>query len=417
LRLALQVAVSTASAENGIVVVDEADTFLNSRFMFFTTKETVEKGWLNDFLDRTKVRIIWITNERDCIEPAVCRRFSYSLHFRDFSVRERAVLWERLARGHAFERFLDEALIRELAEGFTVNAGGIASALEAAPRVMKGRRRDRAAVKKVLEELLRKHEKLTFRVHARSWNTLSAQYDVEALNVSADVEAMVGAVRQFSEAAFEDEGNINLLFWGRPGTGKTEFARYVSAQCDRDLVVKRASDLLSCYVGQTEKRIAAAFEETAETKGILLIDEADSFFLDRKKAARYWEVTQTNELLTRMENHRGVLICCTNLLDTLDKAALRRFAWKVEFRPLTKDGKVKLYRKYFEESVGDTLSAAQVRRLAGIPELTPGDIKAVWLKYRYVPGGIADHGKIIEAIEQEALYSDGKPGQKIGFVG
>ena len=71
--------------------------------------------------------------------------------------------------------------------------------------------------------------------------------------------------------------SLNILLYGAPGTGKTEFVRYLARKLNRNLVIKRASDLLGMYVGQTEANIKAAFEEAEESKSILFFDEADSF--------------------------------------------------------------------------------------------------------------------------------------------
>ena len=76
------------------------------------------------------------------------------------------------------------------------------------------------------------------------------------------------------------------------------------------------------------------FREAATEKAVLLLDEADSFLADRKSARSSWEVTQVNEILQQMENFSGVFICATNLVTSLDAAALRRFTFKIKFLPL-----------------------------------------------------------------------------------
>ena len=205
----------------------------------------------------------------------------------------------------------------------------------------------------------------------------------------------------------------NLLFWGLPGTGKTAFAQYLAQKLGQELLIKRASDLLSMWVGGTEQNIRNAFEEAGRENAILFLDEADSFFIDRQTARHSWESTQTNELLTQMENHHGILICCTNLLEDLDHAAIRRFSWKVKFLPLTAKGKVQLFRKYFLKP-GDELPMDLQTRIELIPELTPGDIKAVWRRHGLEAGNTTDREKIVAALEEEVAYKKG--GNKVlGF--
>jgi transitional endoplasmic reticulum ATPase len=84
-------------------------------------------------------------------------------------------------------------------------------------------------------------------------------------------------------------------------------------------------------LGQSEKNIAHAFAQAEQDRALLLIDEVDSFLQDRRGAQRSWEVSQVNEMLTRMEAFSGVFIAFTNLMAGLDQAALRRFDLKVKF--------------------------------------------------------------------------------------
>ena len=115
-----------------------------------------------------------------------------------------------------------------------------------------------------------------------------------------------------------------LCLYGPPGTGKTAYGRWLAEQLDMPLLVKRASDLMSMYVGQNEKNIALAFNEAANDGALLLIDEVDGFLQDRKGAQRGWEVSLVNEMLAQMESFPGVLIASTNLMEGLDTAGLRR---------------------------------------------------------------------------------------------
>ena len=92
---------------------------------------------------------------------------------------------------------------------------------------------------------------------------------------------------------------------------------------------------MSKYVGETEQNMAAMFREAEAEKAVLLLDEADSFLQDRRGAQRTYEVTEVNEMLQGMERFDGIFICTTNLFDRIDQAALRRFTFKIQFKPLT----------------------------------------------------------------------------------
>ena len=96
------------------------------------------------------------------------------------------------------------------------------------------------------------------------------------------------------------------------------------------IIQKRASDLKDKYVGETEKRIAAAFAQAADQNAILVFDEADSFLRSRTSAQTSWEVSAVNEMLTQMENSQVPFICTTNLMKDIDNASLRRFLFKIK---------------------------------------------------------------------------------------
>ena len=114
-----------------------------------------------------------------------------------------------------------------------------------------------------------------------------------------------------------------------------------------------------------------------------------------------------------MENHKGILICCTNLVDHLDHAAMRRFAWKIKFLPLTVEGKLRLYRKLFN-LLGRRLTPVLQTRLRTLADLTPGDMEAVRRRYHVTNHGSLNHRVIIDALEQELSYRQGS-GSTIGF--
>jgi SpoVK/Ycf46/Vps4 family AAA+-type ATPase len=98
---------------------------------------------------------------------------------------------------------------------------------------------------------------------------------------------------------------------------------------------------------------------------------------DRRGAQRNYEVTEVNEMLQGMERFRGIFICTTNLMDRIDQAALRRFTFKIAFKPLT----VAQREAFFvaEGCAGDVLGLTPVvtKRLAVLEHLCAGEFAAV----------------------------------------
>ena len=161
--------------------------------------------------------------------------------------------------------------------------------------------------------------------------------------------------------------------------------------------MKRASDLLSKWVGQTEANIAEAFAEARDSGSVLLIDEADSLLSDRSDAHTSWEVTQVNELLTWMDSHPLPFIAATNFARRLDPTALRRFVFKLDLLPLGDRLRACAFERFFGYSAPPALG-----RVSG---LTPGDFAVVkrQLRYREEP---AEAIEVVRLLEQEA---DAKP--------
>src|SRR4030095_1130220 len=137
---------------------------------------------------------------------------------------------------------------------------------------------------------------------------------------------------------------------------------------------KRGSDLLSKWIGETERNLARAFEEARDENAFLIIDEAEGFLWNRAGAEKSWEVTMVNELLVQMETHPLPFACTTNHLDRIDPAALRRFAFKVKFDFLTPAQSAEAYRRFF--------AGAPPPALRQVANLTPGDFAVVAKKQR-----------------------------------
>lgn len=421
-RFAALVAAQATAARNGaVLIVDEADSILNTRSIF--NPNPTEKGWLNSFMDRAEAKIIWIANDIGGIDPSTMRRFTYSLYFPDMSIPERAhVLRYQLDRSRLVG-ILPEESVERLAAKYEVNAGGFTSSVKTAAACCSDVSPQPAELERILCEALEKHEILIHREQRRKGkrilNQIASQYDPSVLNTDFPLDRIEHVVTMYGQSVrllgeSRGDGNVSVLFHGVPGTGKTEYAKYLAKQAGLRFIVKRASDLINPFVGMTEKLIAAAFEEADRSGAILFIDEADSLFQSRDKASHSWETTQVNEILTQMENFRGILICCTNLVTQFDVAAMRRFSFKVEFKPLNPEMRITLYKKYFE-SVCGSLTDDDTERLLLLESLTPGDIRAVHRSATIVPDVNATHAGIIEQLSKELFFRKSVSEKKIGF--
>ena len=204
-----------------------------------------------------------------------------------------------------------------------------------------------------------------------------------------------------------------LCLFGPPGTGKTAYGRWLAEQMGVPLIVKRASDLMSKWVGENEKNIARAFRQAEQEGALLMIDEVDSFLQDRRGARSSWEVTQVNEMLTQMESFSGVFIASTNLMDGLDPAALRRFDLKVNFGYLRPAQSAALLGRYCSALSLLTPEPQDFLRLHALQNLTPGDFSAVARQSRFKVTNTA--AQWVAALEAECRLKEGAS-SAIGFV-
>jgi len=132
------------------------------------------------------------------------------------------------------------------------------------------------------------------------------------------------------------------LFYGEPGTGKTETVNMIAKNTGRDIMKVDISQTKSCWFGESEKKIKKIFDkyhayvEVNETAPILLLNEADAVIGKRKDVAggsvAQTENTIQNIILQELENLNGILIATTNLTKNLDRAFERRFLYKIEFK-------------------------------------------------------------------------------------
>ena len=129
---------------------------------------------------------------------------------------------------------------------------------------------------------------------------------------------------------------VTALFSGAPGTGKTLAASLIAKQLGLDLYRVDLSAVVSKYIGETEKNLAAAFDAAQAAGAALFLDEADALFGKRsevKDAHDRFANEAVSFLLQRMESFGGLVILATNRKADIDPAFLRRLRFIVPFPP------------------------------------------------------------------------------------
>ncbi len=127
---------------------------------------------------------------------------------------------------------------------------------------------------------------------------------------------------------------LNILFSGPSGTGKTMAAEIIARETQLDIYKIDLSNVVSKYIGETEKNLSRIFKEAETSNAILFFDEADALFGKRSEVKdahdRYANI-EIGYLLQKMEEYDGVVILATNLSKNIDDAFLRRMQIVIEF--------------------------------------------------------------------------------------
>ena len=328
------------------------------------------KAWVNQILESNPVPTIWVTNRIEQIDPAFRRRFAYHLELKSPPPGAR----EQLIRKSLADVAVSDEFVAKLTERKGLTPAQIRTAVRFADLAHVGEVPGGEAFEALIERQLKNSDAALGRKADTGTSKGRRQvttYDLGMLNVESRFK-----IPRIVEA-LKARGHGALCFYGAPGTGKTALGEYIAQQMDQPLIIKQASDLVSKYVGETEQNMAAMFEEATQEKAVLLLDEADSFLLDRRGAQRSYEVTEVNEMLQQMERHHGVFICTTNLLDRIDQAALRRFTFKIKFKPLTAEQRERMFVTEALKGDANALTDEVRRRLAKLEQLAPGDFAAV----------------------------------------
>lgn len=399
---AFRVAQSFLAKRKTLLLFDEVEDVFSDRIVERSTGQT-RKGWLNRILENNPVPSLWLSNQVRGMDPAFLRRFDMVFELPVPPRRQRThILQQHCGTLLDPTRLARIAELEHLAPAVVARASSVALTIE--PEI--GREASANAFEHLVGQTLQAQgHRLPPPLHP---NRLPELYDPHFLNADTDLAQLAQGL-----AAARGTGGARLCLYGPPGTGKTAFGRWLAGQLDMPLQVRRASDLLSMYVGEAEKNIAQAFQDAEEEGVLLLIDEVDSFLQDRRDAMRQWEVTQVNEMLTQIESYGGVLLATTNLMDGLDPAALRRFDLKIKLDYLRPEQAWELLQRHCSALHLPAPAIALRPRLAQLRHLTPGDFAAVLRQQRFRP--LPDAFSLIDALEAECALKHGlKSG--IGFV-
>ncbi|MDX9721012.1 MAG: ATP-binding protein [Myxococcota bacterium] len=359
-------------------------------------------------LGRLPVSVVWVSTRElpRALGVPACNvvRIAYP------SRAERLSAWSASLSSH--EQRVSEELLRRLSGGFLLSEGQIRSAVSEALARRDGPRECREGE---LMEAARAHAQTGLGALA---SPDDCPFGLERLVLDDTTHALLqelvdytqhrdALARQWGfEAALEKGLGVTALFVGPPGTGKSLAATALARELGRELYRVDLSQLVSKYIGETEKHLGSVFDAAEKGEVMLLFDEADSLFGKRtevKTSVDRYANLEVNFLLQRIERFNGVVVLTTNHEKGIDDAFARRIRFRIHFDAPDAEARVRLWQALLPSQV-PLAAEVDLAELAATYELTGGHIKEVILRAAaraYAAGQELSHQELVRSAEAE----------------
>ena len=393
-----------------VLVLDEAEDIFQADyqnpFARIFKRPNESKAWMNNLLESNPHPVVWISNQVGHLDPAYLRRFAFCLEFpkTPYALRRR-IADEKLSSSGCSAQTIDAIAASEHMTPALLTSAVTFAALSASSGLGPD-----LAVRALVDE----HTRAAGRNGPPPIPRLTTRFDTRYLNVAGNAtpERLLDALQADQPTA--------LMFCGAPGTGKTQFAAEIAKRLGRQLVVRTASDINSKWYGESEGNVAQMFRSCDPASELLFLDEAEVLLGSRTDTHHRADRAVTAEFLRWLEVFEGIFICATNHVTDFDAALMRRFTFRLEFKPMTRAQREEMYG---ELVLGWTLSESSPQptrlhgeassRLAGLSLLTPGDFANAARRVRQLGLGT---DAWLDELEAEHAAKGGPRSARIGFV-
>jgi len=308
----------------------------------------------------------------------VTRRAMDRVAFPIAGVTTRLELWSEAL----VDRVVDQHALHDVALRHKLGAGQIADAAHVAATTSDGPLGSPELLAGIRSTLADRFGSLVERL------TVTDQWSDMVLSTEThdQLEALIARVQHawtvFEEWRFPRQtargGGVAALFSGPPGTGKTMVAGLIARELGRDLYRIDLSQIVSKWVGETEKQLGQVFDAAESGNALLLFDEADSLFAKRtevKSSSDRYANLEVNYLLQRIETFGGMTILTTNLDTSIDPALRRRLAAHVVFWPPEHEERVALWQRFLATRAPMEDDLDHVHLATAYPDMTGANIR------------------------------------------
>lgn len=329
------------SSDKGLFSLLFREARMNDAILFFDEAEALLSNRINDLLIELEKHhgiVIFATNASFVVDDALNRRINHVVKFKEPGPQQRKKIWENHLPNKI--EISDDVDLNKIALRYEINGGLIKNAVFAAVAnavaesesddiVLRMDHLERGADEQLKNKLfMSKMEtqitpRKSFRDLILPEETKKELHKLSNLEKSRKV--LVGEWG-FNDVYHNLSGMV-ALFHGPPGTGKTLAAEALAYETGKNLKRVNYAEVMSKWVGETEKALEALMKEVAETDSILLFDEADGLFASRTDIStvndRYANMI-TNVLLSLTENFNSIAVLTTNYIKNIDPAFYRR---------------------------------------------------------------------------------------------
>lgn len=275
------------------------------------------------------------------------------------TVGERKVLWEAKAPQYPLAAEVDMNLC---ASKFILSAKQIDEVLRTSDYIRREQGKEEISSKDIQEAVKQLSPNQLGRFATKikavyTWDDLvvspQQKHEMELICDQMKYRSTVGEEWGFFKKTAYGRG-ICALFYGSPGTGKTMAVQVMANEIGLDLYRVDLSQMVSKYIGETEKNISNLFKKARNINALLFFDEADSMFAKRSEVKDSHDKNanaETAHLLQKLEDYEGIAILCTNFINNIDDAFKRRIKFMINFSFPEPEVRLKLWNTILPKQV------------------------------------------------------------------
>ncbi|NBI42066.1 AAA family ATPase [[Haemophilus] felis] len=245
-----------------LIVFDEIEDIFGSG-LFERSVAQKNKAWLNQFLETNPIPMIWISNDVSMMDNAYLRRFDFVFEMPNLPAANKQQLMQELVGDKLSPDYIRHfSQIHELSPAVITRALSVVSTLQ--PNAEPQQFAEQAMKifnQTLMAQGMKKIEPLA---------TSKVLYNLDYVSCNSNIHKISEGLKRTKQG--------RICCYGPPGTGKTAWANWLGEELGMPVLVRQGSDLLGSYVGETERNIAAAFEQAKINNMVLVFDEVDTFW-------------------------------------------------------------------------------------------------------------------------------------------